>query len=751
MTFVAKLNKDGIVCGTTSGACNDATCCDAAVTCVGWSCPAGFSDKPDNDMQVCGRAASDCSNTKCCESAATCSGYTCDTAKDLKDTAGKATVPCGALASNCTDDVCCDRLASCAAFGCPPTLRLQADTLCGTSVATCTEALCCIAAVTCRVHTCSPGFQLVADADTKACANSQSNCTDALCCVVQTQQPQPTVAATAPPPPPTLAKKNVERVEAAGQAAAVGAIAGAGAGAGPAMRLIITSRPCRLGSRGGGEELPRALHPTQWAPWGQPAAGMVLANYGFIIGFALVCFIVVQLAKIGGTQCFPRFFEGLDAQGFLRFPSMPLFIFQYFYQGTSLGGMMLVLRSPTLGCWGLGAATMLFCFVVPFMIFHRVRRDIPSQAVYVRDPKTSFCENIFIGPGEWASLHRKTHWVHRWASVVRTYRQDTAWFQFIEFSASFALAGVQAATTETREQCGHVKMASAVLFLILFLMEGYVWPHHRYRDSAADVTMLGGQMSGMLLMALGYYKTDDDDHWLFNASSTLMLMAVVVMLIKAAVDLLSELYIFFTKRRTRLQDLTFRSEAKVAEAARFELSRANGPTGLYETDESASPRIHRAESMAIYSPHDVRPNGDQPSGVPRSRSSLVVGASPSSGRGLPRGSLPYVDLNASAEPGETSPTAWRVPSSPVRSTLVSWRDGSLEGSQQSMMGRGAGTPDGELVSPKSPAVFERSSFGFAAANRSLSKPKGSSMHELANMPTMALPVSTRKSRSTTLI
>eukprot|EP01064_Diplonema_japonicum_P003310 TRINITY_DN1214_c0_g3_i1.p1 TRINITY_DN1214_c0_g3~~TRINITY_DN1214_c0_g3_i1.p1 ORF type:complete len:623 (+),score=121.11 TRINITY_DN1214_c0_g3_i1:811-2679(+) len=363
-------------------------------------------------------------------------------------------------------------------------------------------------------------------------------------------EPQPSPA---PEPRLPVSEKTIGSV---GGVAAGAAAAGVGPSAGAATRLVAAGAQCEIAGEAK-KDKPWALHPTGLVVEGSEAAGMVLGNVAIMVGFTVLCYVLVQGASHGGARVMPGVFEGLDAQGWMRFPSAPLFLFQMFYQGTSLGGMQLVLHPPSAGAFVLGVLAMGFCLGVPLWVWNTVQRDIPTKARYVADKQTKLMVvKLLVGPGEWVSVDRENHWVNRYASVVRTYREDVAWYSVLEFAASFALAGLQAVSVENLTQCGHVKLMSAIIFLILMVVEGALWPHARYRDAATDVVLLGMQLTAMLLMAAAYYE-GDRGHWTMMLASRLLFLAVIVILIKVAVDVATEIYIIIKKRRARLQEPFF--------------------------------------------------------------------------------------------------------------------------------------------------------------------------------------------------
>ena len=372
----------------------------------------------------------------------------------------------------------------------------------------------------------------------------------------------PTAQPTTPAPPPRLPKQ--EQIATTGGVASAASFLGSGGGAAAtATRLVVASVGCTLSDEHGGlktdangdsvPRLPRALHPTQWVVHGSEAAGVVLGNMAITVGFSAVCFAMVRVAASGGRRMFPLFFEGIDTQGLLRFPSAPLFIFQLLYQGTTYGSMVLVLHAPTPMLAMVGGASVAACMVVPCALLTVVHGDVPAKARYRFDEHTkSSLLRFWIGPGEWVARTRRTSWVNRYASVVRTFRQDLAWYAFVEFTSSFTLSAIAAVEARNEAACGHVKLASAAVFLVLLFVECALWPHAKRRDGLLDVVLLGAQFCAMTVRAFAYYSLDRE-HWGFLLSSQLLVCCGMLLMCKVVVDVLSEVYVLVKRRRARLE------------------------------------------------------------------------------------------------------------------------------------------------------------------------------------------------------
>ena len=146
------------------------------------------------------------------------------------------------------------------------------------------------------------------------------------------------------------------------------------------------------------------------------------------------------------------------------------------------------------------------------------------------------------------------------------------WFSFLEFSASLGLSAAAAVDTVNYVQCGHVKIAQALIFLIMFLLAVIARPHHRPRDQITDMILTMTQMIACVLMAAGFYS-EKASGGLFDAAATFLHITTAFLLLKVAMDLSSEAYIFFTKRRITMQlDMFGESETKALDTSALETS-----------------------------------------------------------------------------------------------------------------------------------------------------------------------------------
>eukprot|EP01060_Flectonema_neradi_P007563 TRINITY_DN15301_c0_g1_i1.p1 TRINITY_DN15301_c0_g1~~TRINITY_DN15301_c0_g1_i1.p1 ORF type:complete len:940 (+),score=101.50 TRINITY_DN15301_c0_g1_i1:33-2852(+) len=324
-----------------------------------------------------------------------------------------------------------------------------------------------------------------------------------------------------------------------------------------AIRLAVIAGPCRLE-----DKQPFLFHPLQFAVGGSYATGAIVGNFSIIFGSSLLCAIVLKiltyLSLTNKSSYLSNLFKETDAQGVLRLPSAPLIIFQVLYQGTSLAGMQLI--SGVANGWRqvLGIVTVIVCFVVPLWILRKIHKAVPTKAIYYlsksdQEYNRHCLVKSVIGRGEWISTSRDNLWANRYSSVIRPYRPECIYFSFIDYASSLALAGMQRIPVENDIQCGHVKLFSGILFTLLLITETVYWPHARSRDSLIDFVFLFLQAIALYSMAFGFYTPEAYDA-ASALSSKLLMFAGGLLMMKALVDLCTEIYIFKIRRRGIHQD-----------------------------------------------------------------------------------------------------------------------------------------------------------------------------------------------------
>ncbi|KAJ9472529.1 hypothetical protein DIPPA_06891 [Diplonema papillatum] len=285
---------------------------------------------------------------------------------------------------------------------------------------------------------------------------------------------------------------------------------------------------------------------------------MVLGNLGVMAAFSTGCYLLLGFARLAGRRAFPQLFEGLDTQGLVRLPSAPLVVFTFLYQGTAYGAAMLLMEPPNPVAFCAGLSSFVLCTAIPIGVFHLVYRAVPTEAVCLPDDVyTGRLWAFWIGPAEWVSVQRSNHWVNRYASVMRTYREGAVWFSIVEYGSMFAIAAASAARVGSARGCGHVKLFSAAVFAAQLAAEAVLRPHARGRNNLLDLVLLACQTCGLLCLSAGFYLPFDPRHWTHGAAENFFLAAWVTLAVKVVCDVLTELFIFAKGRRSRLQATAF--------------------------------------------------------------------------------------------------------------------------------------------------------------------------------------------------
>ena len=321
-----------------------------------------------------------------------------------------------------------------------------------------------------------------------------------------------------------------------------------GASAGSALRLAVVGQLCKLGEPMAQRTYPFVLHPTQWTLFGSQAAGLVVGNFLVTVSFWVVMSVVVQVVTCTG------YFKAIDAVGMCRFPSAPLFVFQFLLQGTALGAIALVFYPPSTALFLLGFAALAFCCGVPFFVLYSVRVGVPRKGYYLHDTDMRGGRtwlSAVVGPGEWVSRCEAELWHLRYAAVIRPYCEEWACFSFVEMAASLTVSAVNSSTAHTLVGCGHQKLSSALIFVVLLCAEVATWPHARARDGYMLPAFQILQAAGLGLMAAGYYA-EDTGHWTFGTAAKVFIACSVLLACKAVCDVCTELYLSVTDRRNIL-------------------------------------------------------------------------------------------------------------------------------------------------------------------------------------------------------
>ncbi|KAJ9456837.1 hypothetical protein DIPPA_00286 [Diplonema papillatum] len=404
----------------------------------------------------------------------------------------------------------------------------------------------------------------------------------------------PNATQTEPPAPYAVqqSKAVADGIAAGSSASALTALSASAAAS--ASRFALISRSClRTSAR---TDLPLLLHPTQWEAAGSVAAGALLGNAAIFGGFWAASFLVLQAARTFGRGSVPAALDGVDLQGWLRFPSAPLFVFNLLYQGTALGVVSLLVSPPGVASFAAGVAGAVVVCVVPVLVFRVVKRDVPSQALYVTDPLrlSKSTMQVVLGEGEWVSTANDLHWIRRYATVVRAFRQECCWFGVVECALAVALAAINGIPIDTSTQCGHVKLASSLVLLVFLLAVVKLTPHACFRDTMAEIVVLGAQVAALFLLSLANY-TESVAPLLTAAPDFLLMGCLCVTVAKSVTDVCSMAYLSYTSRRSELQQLVL---ARML-SANGELPRARHMSQLTPTFNCADAGSTSAHDFSV--------------------------------------------------------------------------------------------------------------------------------------------------------
>eukprot|EP01064_Diplonema_japonicum_P036502 TRINITY_DN821_c3_g1_i1.p1 TRINITY_DN821_c3_g1~~TRINITY_DN821_c3_g1_i1.p1 ORF type:complete len:1015 (+),score=197.13 TRINITY_DN821_c3_g1_i1:205-3249(+) len=360
------------------------------------------------------------------------------------------------------------------------------------------------------------------------------------------------------------------------------------------------------------KKLSFALHPTQIDLYGSYAAGAVVGNLAIVIGAVAVLYCVLHLMVL--CKCITETEHVLDAQGMMRFPSAPLFILLFFYQGTFLGAFRLII-SPDPGwlrSWGLAAAGLLIG--APIWIGWKINKDVDK---FTKDGKGYYRTddqvrgklfNFIVGPGEWVSTTKRNHWVQRYQTMVRSFKQKYSWFIVGDFLLMALMAGARVTNTDSWVRCGNVRLFMSLVNWIALIIEGYLLPHARMRDNVMDVMRLFMQGLGLLCMAIGFYS-ETYDHWGFRAASPIFIGVMVLIILKLVMDMVTEGWIFFSKRRLRLQRATWGDDEN-------ELKELEDTFGLEPEFHKLPPAKESQQSYSpLHSPRNILESTSESSNV----------------------------------------------------------------------------------------------------------------------------------------
>eukprot|EP01063_Lacrimia_lanifica_P006920 TRINITY_DN14385_c0_g1_i1.p1 TRINITY_DN14385_c0_g1~~TRINITY_DN14385_c0_g1_i1.p1 ORF type:complete len:970 (+),score=176.00 TRINITY_DN14385_c0_g1_i1:176-2911(+) len=329
------------------------------------------------------------------------------------------------------------------------------------------------------------------------------------------------------------------------------AAAGVDAGPLPALRLVAVARPCSVAGGAAGR-YPLALSPLGLRLEGSDTEGAVVGN-------VLILSVIVlagSAAVYGGPRAAPRVFEGVDPQGLLRFPSIPLTASLLLYQGTTLAAWNVLFHPPSVSSVCVACAVLAGCVYLPVALHRRLRAAVPTLA-YVRDDDTTSRAKIYVyGHGEWVSRDRLLHFVARYAAVMRPYKPRSLHFLYAEFGASFLVSIAAAAAPGTWAGCGHAALACGVVVTALLIAVLRCRPYMLSRTRLLEIAALALLMVAMFSWAGAFY-TGDPNASGFDVGAWCLEAAAVAVLTRAATDVAIAGYMKWTGRRRRVQEQEF--------------------------------------------------------------------------------------------------------------------------------------------------------------------------------------------------
>ena len=364
---------------------------------------------------------------------------------------------------------------------------------------------------------------------------------------------------------PVLSGGAVPHVEETSATAAVGAVLTGGTGVGFAIRTAMVGADCA-------QELPATMNPTGLVVYGNPALGALLANMGITAGVALLALCVLRIFAFAlrpreGTNqgCLTRVFKTLDLQGVLRLPSAPFVVFQIFFQGMTASAMNLVMYPKDWWNVPIGVAALVLCVLVPLYFVRIVLRDIPHDAVYAiateRIQPQNLLVQLLLGPGEWVNRYADKLWVQRYSGLVRFYTQPCCWYFIVDLAGSFAISAIFSTAPSTMVGCGHAKLATGVVFLVLLYTILVLSPHARPRDDAAFIMLVGMQAIASFFLAAAFYGVSTK--FCAEIATWLLDFTLYIFLVKIVLDGMSEVYILWSGRRTTLQENILNKETNL--------------------------------------------------------------------------------------------------------------------------------------------------------------------------------------------
>ena len=372
-----------------------------------------------------------------------------------------------------------------------------------------------------------------------------------------TAQPLQVITTT---PIPTLVSELLQTTKDVGFGTALSSILTGSGTAGSTMRLIVVSGGCQLT---GVRRLPSIFNPTQLIIDQSEPLGALIANISIIFGIIIILVTLSKLLTIISPKS-TSFFNANDPNGFLRFPSGPLFIAQWFYQGLVFSTFLVIYHAQSVGIAVVGGVGGVFCLVLPIGAVNLSSGGIPTRGYYKpvggNESSSSLSRNIknaMLGRGEWISRTRNDDWVQKHASIVRKFEPGYTWFLLLDAAVQFCIAVVAALPTPNHTACAHTRIAQCIVLMTYMLAICFSRPFARVRDTCFELASTGGQSAGLLLSAMSFYKVKNDnfrESSLSSSSDICYTLTTAIVILGILLELLSEGFVFFTSRRSRLQE-----------------------------------------------------------------------------------------------------------------------------------------------------------------------------------------------------
>ena len=306
-------------------------------------------------------------------------------------------------------------------------------------------------------------------------------------------------------------------------------------------------------------DLPFSIHPTGLKIDNSKYLGAVVGNIAVMVSLAIFLYALSAAAhSMSGATWFHHWFA---YNGFKSFPSVGLYFFLLMYQGTAFTALHLVVYPENAIQFIAGLATTLACVGIPSVVCYKCRMNVPYSAVYhiikptdtdkLKEPNV--VQLFFFGPGEWVAVERDNMWNDKYMSMLKPYKEKTAWWGVFFFMLMFGVAGLNVPDSDTMVECGHIRMGLAALFVLMLGLNVWKRPYCRVRDNVTFIVLHAAVAAAMVMQGLGFYAEDlNDDR--FGVAANILEVCMVVVIVKAVVDLITDSFIASNKTRQVHQD-----------------------------------------------------------------------------------------------------------------------------------------------------------------------------------------------------